>query len=454
MKKPVLRGRLSLFKKPAFKLMTARRGKQGSKCGRLSLERRSAFAKHRSSGQAAARPSDMIDRVLRGRSAGVAAMSSGFARTDPSRFSPSLESTRGIAALMVAAYHVNVTPSGAVQNAYFVADEKAPLWQTLHHVYHALCNGGGAVVYFFVLSGFVLATSISSRNNSAPKSFISFSLRRALRIYPANISATLIFVLISLFISDYLRLFYIPSFSRIIENMLLLRTDILGLTWTLQVELIAIPLVFTVTVIGLRYGIGLPVAATSLLIVLSFGPRMWGLLSDGTVLRHLFCFAIGCLVALGREALTGRMTGTWVAPILIVSAFGFFSTRPLLGYGSQWSLVFEAAFSAAIIGILAYGPALSARRALEKPAARFLGQISFSFYLLHPLPLFAIYSFPPMLDTGLPGVVVAFGLFVASVVVILPLAWVSWRFVEVPSTRLARHLFGSAHPAADDGLHR
>lgn len=355
---------------------------------------------------------------------------------------------------MVAAYHINVTPSGVVQHAYLIADESSSFWYSLHLVYRVICNGAGAVVYFFVLSGFVLTISLSEQKSSIIKSFIEFAARRAIRLYSVNIAATMMFFAVSFLVADYVNVFHVPSITKLVGNLLLLRTDILGLTWTLQVEVIAIPLVFGIAMLGYRYGIGLPAVVTILLIALSFGPRMGGLLSDGTIVRHLFCFAIGCLVALAREPITKWIAGQRAAPILVLCTIGFFAARPLLGYASQWSFVFEALFGAAIIGILAYGPALSARRALETPLPRFVGRVSFSFYLLHPLPLFAIYSLPPMIETGLPGLVVAFGLFVGSTVVTLPLAWLTWRLVEVPSTRLGRRFSGSEHPATKAAPHR
>ena len=69
-------------------------------------------------------------------------------------FIPRLESLRGIAALTVVAYHVwgqfSDMPSTGWDAATF-------------HVLQGLSNGIGAVVGFFVISGFVLARSLEAK---------------------------------------------------------------------------------------------------------------------------------------------------------------------------------------------------------------------------------------------------------------------------------------------------
>src|SRR6266481_367997 len=85
-----------------------------------------------------------------------------------SEFKPGLESLRGLAALIVAINHgqsAMIEPDGA---------PKAFDWI----IYHL--NPGSAVVIFFVLSGYVLGASLSSDTN-----YISYAVRRALRIIPA-----------------------------------------------------------------------------------------------------------------------------------------------------------------------------------------------------------------------------------------------------------------------------
>src|SRR5438045_3928673 len=76
-------------------------------------------------------------------------------------FVPELESLRGVAALIVASHHA-INP---YTTPHFVLsfDPRVwtnPFWGSLFWLDRAVSNGLGAVNVFFVLSGFVLASSI------------------------------------------------------------------------------------------------------------------------------------------------------------------------------------------------------------------------------------------------------------------------------------------------------
>ena len=87
---------------------------------------------------------------------------------------------------------------------------------------------------------------------------------------------------------------------------------------------------------------------------------------------------------------------------------------------------------------------------------RLYGRISYSFYLLHPLALWGanrltVYSIARFETVPVTLIVVA--AFVFSVISVTPLAWLSWKFVELPAMnrlRRGRHpttTCGSAYPA-------
>src|SRR5579871_4515312 len=89
---------------------------------------------------------------------------------------PELQSIRGIAALVVLACHCT---------SYYLT----PAWFT--RAQYALANGQGAVVVFFVLSGFVLTNMLSREPITVQSTFV-FYLRRLFRIYPALWAASLL----------------------------------------------------------------------------------------------------------------------------------------------------------------------------------------------------------------------------------------------------------------------
>ncbi|HUN97324.1 MAG TPA: acyltransferase family protein, partial [Bradyrhizobium sp.] len=74
-------------------------------------------------------------------------------------FIPRLESLRGVAALTVVGYHVNNQLSGGATNG--------SLDTLIGRLIGGCANGTGAVVTFFVLSGFVLARSLDSNSDPA-----------------------------------------------------------------------------------------------------------------------------------------------------------------------------------------------------------------------------------------------------------------------------------------------
>src|SRR5436190_7324455 len=82
---------------------------------------------------------------------------------DQRRFNPRIESMRGIAALTVAAMHVTSSLVEGFPTRGSLDLVGLPLIK-------ALSNGYGAVVAFFVISGFVLARSLD-RNFSARRFF-------------------------------------------------------------------------------------------------------------------------------------------------------------------------------------------------------------------------------------------------------------------------------------------
>jgi peptidoglycan/LPS O-acetylase OafA/YrhL len=144
-------------------------------------------------------------------------------------FLPRIESLRGLAALTVVGYHAwghfSDTP---------VSGWDAVAFQALK----GLTNGIGAVVGFFVISGFVLARSLQA--NPDP---IRYFRSRFFRLFPA---AVIVVALLS-FLHEWFGIYvmYEGDFSpgNIILNMLMIRTDINAVMWSMKVECFATPLI-------------------------------------------------------------------------------------------------------------------------------------------------------------------------------------------------------------------
>src|SRR5450432_1778143 len=98
------------------------------------------------------------------------------------RFIPSLESARGFAALSVCLFHTAGQP---FQDGVVLA-KNTPVG--------IFFNGQGAVILFFVLSGFVLRSSLEKRRASGGAALATdFLIARIFRLFPVVIATVLLF---------------------------------------------------------------------------------------------------------------------------------------------------------------------------------------------------------------------------------------------------------------------
>src|SRR4051794_26435975 len=145
-------------------------------------------------------------------------------------FLPRLESLRGVAALTVVGYHVNGQLSELPVSAMLDAFASRAIG--------AFSNGLGAVVTFFVLSGFVLARSLDSNSDTA-----RLVRNRLFRLLPA--AMTVVLLLTALHWQFGIFVGYEASFDplNVLLNMLIIRSDINGVMWSMTVECAATPLI-------------------------------------------------------------------------------------------------------------------------------------------------------------------------------------------------------------------
>jgi peptidoglycan/LPS O-acetylase OafA/YrhL len=309
----------------------------------------------------------------------------------------------------------------------------------------ALFSGDGAVRYFFVLSGFVLAISLSREGPSDWTAVWRFGMRRIFRIYPAVIFAVLCFVLIypaGLALNQDAAVYGVGS---ILRNMLLFDVTINGVMWTMQTELIATPLIFLCFALMARGRASVLIGLTFCLAALSFVDAWQALFVDNKGLSRtapLYAFAVGVLAYAKGGWIMERMGSQRRGPILVVAVIAFFLANPLLGKDPGVAALVQVTASAAVIVLLVFGRWDAPFRVLTAPAARLIGRVSFSFYLLHPLTIAVVWpmgaAWTHAVDAGVPATIVILGLWVATSAAILPLAILSHRYVELPAIALGR----------------
>jgi len=325
------------------------------------------------------------------------------AKTVPSnQFIPRLESLRGLAAVSVVGFH-----------AYGMLHDTA-------------VTGMAPVVLFFVLSGFVLARSLE-RNSSA----VRFFRNRVFRLLPAAAATVLLLSALHALFGFYVG--FEPSFAwtNVILNALLIKSDINGVMWSLTVESVASPLILLCFGLHKIYG-PRPLVAISVVLV---GISSWGpyrdLLGGFTNLSPLYAFVMGVL--LHFSSLTGDRPRFYIARTAIAVAILL-----ICGLRKQTALTIlgETAGAAALIHLVALSGRDRIFAILDLAPVRLVGQISYSFYLLHPIGLSLAAR------SGSQSSLVIFALTLACTI---PMAWLSWRLIEQPFVELGRYY--PANPA-------
>jgi peptidoglycan/LPS O-acetylase OafA/YrhL len=332
-----------------------------------------------------------------------------------SEFKPGLETLRGLAALVVAMSHGRCA-FVEFQGALNVTDVVLGIFQP-----------ASAVVVFFVLSGYVLGRSLLSDTN-----YLAFAVRRLLRILPAFIVSVLFAYLVVSWVriepapastsAFFQSVFWpAPTWSDAYENLLLINSRVNGPTWSIWPELVGSAILPVVVIIHgmappkyqwLVFGILAVILAFSpLRLFLYFyvgyfiAPRVSSMIAENPIARSMVLLGgLALLIAFGRDPVDFKFR------TIIPSAMG--------------ATLLIAAIASTRYRLLEIGP------------LRFLGRVSYSFYLLH-WPVFylcvmAVLKMAPFL-AGAAANLVVMGVSIGATLVFASL---SYRLIERPFMRL------------------
>lgn len=332
------------------------------------------------------------------------------------KYRPDIDGLRGVAVIAVLLFHAKVPP---------------------------FQGGFVGVDVFFVISGFLIASQISSQLSENRFSFVSFFERRVRRLFPA-LFGIIIFTTIAgcicllpqdlgflgtsqiysaLFASNIL--FWKISFKYFSEGALFPLLH----TWSLGVEeqfYIVAPFAF-VFLYGMGRRVVFPWICT--LAGISFIAFAWGTLKAGPGAFYLaplraWEFASGALVALSPslQVRGGRWRGAleMVGVLLVISAI----VTNVLGPIGVLLSVTQAVLGTSVLISAGSAENSFVRRLLSLGLVRGAGLISYSLYLWH----WPILTFIAAYISRNPTVLESCGALVAT----FPIAYLSWRYIENP----------------------
>jgi peptidoglycan/LPS O-acetylase OafA/YrhL len=345
----------------------------------------------------------------------------------------SLEGGRGIAALVVALYHLGIGMQfSVVRNGYLFVD------------------------LFFVLSGFVICAAYSGRLNDGAD-ISAFVIRRVGRLLPLLVFSTLFFILVQNGVvlakhiaadHGYAALLHtpgamdyaIPTAGEVLSTLtmthglnvfdhLILNTP----SWSISTEFytyILFALVCFLTSRAMRVPVYIAILVIGLAICVWASVNVHGCLKDGGCLsltydfgypRSVFCFFLGALTYLAsrRARLPVAVLQVLGVAALIV-LFSFTDAAPAIAFG------FPFAFALLILATCEDRGPLA--EVLKARPFQVLGTRSYSIYLLH-MPLVMVFGNFAKRATSIPMSLFIVTAFVATLVILS--GW-TYRFIEDP----------------------
>lgn len=348
-----------------------------------------------------------------------------------------LDALRGIAALGVVVWH------------YGTHFDARPLQFALFPFYNA---GFLFVDFFFVLSGYVISRAFWREPRQSRLAANIFA--RIARMYPLHL---LTLVLVSILLTCLPEAAQNPNFVRpendakhFLLNLLLLNRSGLQEGWTFNTPAWSISAEFIVNVVFLVFiflgtqgrivSMALAVAAVTAMVVFSPRPYIGGQFVfgwlDANLLRCFLGFASGVVVywllhrlgtvrTLARHPLRCTVLGAASLASLLGVMIVSHRHPPILHY------LVSIAVASGCVFFVPFGPAL--RKLLHHRALSYLGDISYSIYLVHyPLQL-AVYL------AGSVGLVqLDFGssvTFVAFIAAVMAVSAATHRFIELPGQK-------------------
>ncbi|KQQ84907.1 hypothetical protein ASF73_00850 [Xanthomonas sp. Leaf131] len=346
-----------------------------------------------------------------------------------------LDALRGLAALYVVLFHVMAMPTPAISPGSLLTP--------------VVSAGGSGVALFFVISAFSLCYTMP-RHAATGRPLLSFYLHRFFRIAPLFYC----WLAFSLY-RDGRGAHAGHPWTEIAANLSfsfnLVRgweAGIVWASWAIGVEMLfyaVFPLLLVVVkslsgalILALSTVVAAGLAASGLL-----GNIGTALIGDYGLLRHLPVFAIGLCTFFAYEKFSATHPSKaqqWGSLLIVASLLGLAGATALLtmaviGPAACWIA------SGLMYALLLVGMSQSPPRLVVNTVTALIGKISYSIYLGHPVVIAILIPVFRHIQNAIPNPALAYVACAAvTLMVTLPMASLTYRFIEAPAISLGKRL--------------
>ncbi|OPJ59243.1 acyltransferase family protein [Clostridium oryzae] len=357
-----------------------------------------------------------------------------------------LDSLRGIAALIVFVYHMT--------RVFKWGDKMIAL---SHSVVYLLFDGHASVMFFYVLSGFVLSLPFFYGKKSSYRIFI---LKRFLRIYIPFLAAMVLSISVS--ILPYKNNIHFSSFYNLIwrdglnkkilfNNLLLIGNYktyaydfvIWSLVHEMRISLIIPILVFISIKLDWKKIIAMCIVLSTI------ASLLWVRFVDASkylyksspyeTLHYISIFFIGILLSKYHKKLISAFKNCSIefklmVLIISLSAYGYRGWVPFHGTSLHFWAIEDWSIALGSCGliIVALGSKAASKFLLMKPI-HFLGKISFSFYLYHTICILLLFNLLyGKIRTAYIYIIITFAAFIIS--------FIAYHTVEAPICKFIKSI--------------
>lgn len=379
-----------------------------------------------------------------------------YMQASKNQFIAEFEPIRGLAALTVALMH----------SFYVLAPE--PARSAAISYAKLLFNGYAAVTIFFLLSGVVLGLALDRYAGTFAAQWRQFLILRVFRIYPMIVVITSVICLYLLLFhhhqthaqaTEWFNRYYQEELSwyRVLQNFLLINVSLNPVGWTLMVEMAMACIFPLLHRIARSSGMFVNIVVLVIMIALAFmAAPLRALAADNQVyvlfcelvLSHAYKFYLGLLLPMYvRLPLLDWIAAHRVAYFIVAIVVLAF-VRPLLpqlGASIELAVLVESLAAVGVLAPFCSGVSLGiGGRLFQLSTIRWLGHVSYSFYLWH---FVVLYMTATAMLIYVPAALLAahpFGfsvlLAIVSIAVTGVLSEQSFRHVEIRYMRTGRDL--------------